>query len=153
MVLDIKKLTRRVWLLAIVSTLSFQVSANQLFLDSILVTETSLSIRAYTESEFDIDSVELEFVEQTYNLTAEFDYAIGQFYWIAEIDITDLPSVEFTAFFTVTDALQNSFTSESNILLNRAPKLRIEAPLTQSVARPDVPFSAVCTDDRVTAKF
>ena len=127
--------------IAIFSFLPINVFANQLFLNNVLVSESTLSIQASTESEFDIDRIELKFAGENYELAAEFDDAIGQVYWVAEIDISALPSLEFVALFTITDALQNSFIAEEIILLNRAPKLLIEAPLTQSVARPDIPYS------------
>ena len=144
-----KPLLLRQWLkLLVLMFLPGVALADQLSIEWLDVSETSLSITVSVESTFEVDSISLDFAGIKDSLTPEYDDALGQTLWRTELDISSLPSVEYLGTFEVTDVLRNSFTVDRTILLNREPILTVSRPLARSVARPFTPVLAACVDDR-----
>jgi hypothetical protein len=67
--------------------------------------------------------------------------------WDARIDISKLPLDTLPITVVVTDVAGDTATSVTRVLHDRLPTIDLVAPLNETVARPQLSYSATCTDD------
>ncbi len=112
----------------------------------------TVTVTATVTSQLDITEVSASLGNAQRPLVYSADAACGRFScapgFRGEFDLGNLPAGEYLLSVQLTDIQGRRLTQTRPLVLDRKPVLQIMQPLAGSVARPSVPLSAACTDDR-----
>lgn len=100
-------------------------------------------------SEFDITAASAEVEDRSAPL--EFDQEVARFG--GELSLAGLPSGPQVVTVTAEDAAGNVVSRQRSFMLDRPPILTVTKPLAYSVATPELPVEASCSDDLSDCKI